>query len=48
LSSVGSATVNVKDHLNATVSSLGSVYYVGSPEVDYRITSMGKIKKIEN
>ena len=46
LSSVGSATINVKDRLSVTVSSLGSVYYIGSPEIDYRITSRGKIKRI--
>ena len=48
LSSVGNARVNVRDYLNASVSSLGSVYFLGSPTVDYKITSMGKIKKIGN
>jgi len=46
LSSAGSATINVKDHLNARVSSTGSVYFVGSPTVDYKVSSVGKIKKI--
>jgi hypothetical protein len=48
LSSVGNATINVQDYLSVTSSSMGSVYYVGSPTVESKITSMGKIKKIGN
>jgi hypothetical protein len=48
LSSVGSATINVKDYLDVSVSSLGSVYYIGNPTVDSRVSSMGRIKKIRD
>ena len=46
LSSAGSATINVRDYLDAKISSTGSVYFVGNPEVYSKITSIGKIENI--
>jgi hypothetical protein len=46
LSSLGSATINVQDYLDARISSTGSVYFVGNPTVRSRITSLGKLEKI--
>jgi hypothetical protein len=46
LSSVGDAIINVQEYLDATISSMGSVYYIGNPRVNYRVTSRGKIEKI--
>ncbi len=42
---VGSAVVNVSDRLDATVSGIGSIEYIGSPQVKESVKGMGKIKK---
>ena len=42
---VGSAVVNVSEHLDASVSGLGSIEYVGSPQVTESVKGMGSIKK---
>ena len=43
LSSSGSATISVNEVLKATTTSSGSVSYYGSPKVDSRRTSSGKV-----
>ncbi len=40
------ATVRVSDQLFATVTSSGSVYYIGSPRVDAKISGTGRVSKI--
>jgi hypothetical protein len=42
---VGSAVVKVSEQLNASVSGLGSIEYIGSPQVKESIKGMGVIKK---
>jgi hypothetical protein len=42
---VGSAVVNVSEELNATVLGIGSIEYIGSPQVKESIKGMGAIKK---
>jgi Putative auto-transporter adhesin, head GIN domain len=42
---VGSAVVNVSEELNATVLGIGSIEYVGSPQVKESVKGMGAIKK---
>ena len=44
-SGVGSAVVNVSDRLDATVSGVGSVEYIGSPEVQKSVKGVGTFKK---
>ena len=44
-SSAGSASVRVSEYLKATCTSSGSIYYSGSPEVDKRRTSSGRIRQ---
>ncbi len=44
-SGVGSAIVNVTDQLDATVSGVGSVQYVGSPHVRESARGVGRVKK---
>lgn len=44
-SGVGSAVVNVSDRLDATVSAVGSVEYIGSPQVRESVKGVGSIKK---
>lgn len=48
LSSSGSATIRVRDHLQAHLSSSGGVRYVGSPTLDVRTTSSGDVERIGN
>lgn len=48
LTSSGSATVQVSDRLSGGLSSSGNIYYVGSPEVDVRMTSSGKTIQIDD
>lgn len=43
LSSVGCAEVYVTEILDATVSSLGSLYYKGNPQVYQTVTSFGRV-----
>jgi Putative auto-transporter adhesin, head GIN domain len=42
---VGSAVVNVSEELNATVLGLGSIEYIGSPQVKESVKGMGSVKK---
>jgi hypothetical protein len=42
---VGSAVVNVSEELNATVLGIGSIEYIGSPQVRESVKGMGAIKK---
>lgn len=42
---VGSAVVNVSEELNATVLGIGSIEYIGSPQVKESVKGMGTIKK---
>ena len=42
---VGSAVVNVSEYLDASVSGLGSIEYIGSPQVTESVKGMGTIKK---
>lgn len=42
---VGSAMVNVSEYLDASVSGLGSIEYIGSPQVTESVKGMGTIKK---
>ena len=44
-SGVGSAVVNVSDRFDASVSGVGSIEYVGSPEVRESVEGVGKVKK---
>jgi len=46
ISSSGDATIRVRDYLNSTLSSSGSVYYIGNPSVDTKSSSSGKVKKL--
>lgn len=48
LSSSGSATIRVRDHLQAHLSSSGDVRYVGSPTLDVKTTSSGDVERIGN
>lgn len=45
-SGVGSAVVNVSDQLDATVSGVGSVEYIGSPQVQKSGRGLGDVKKL--
>jgi hypothetical protein len=42
-SSTGNARVNVSDQLNATISSVGSIYYKGNPRISVHDSSIGKL-----
>ena len=44
-SGMGSAVVNVSENLDATVSGVGSVEYIGSPQVRESVRGVGTIKK---
>lgn len=46
LSGLGSATVRVRDRLDVTISGAGSVRYVGDPEVEQRVTGIGRVQRI--
>jgi hypothetical protein len=46
LTSSGSATIWVRDHLQANLSSSGDVRYIGNPKVDARTTSSGDIEQV--
>jgi Putative auto-transporter adhesin, head GIN domain len=48
VNSAGSATLWVTDALTATVNSIGSLSYRGSPTVEEHATSLGTIRKIDN
>lgn len=43
VSSAGSAEVNVSKYLDATISSIGSVYYIGYPAIVQVISSLGRL-----
>lgn len=45
VSSSGDAYVRVRDHLKARTSSSGDIYYYGSPSVDEKETSSGRVRK---
>jgi hypothetical protein len=45
-SGAGSATVRVSDHLNASLSGVGSIRYYGSPMVQQHKSGVGSITKI--
>jgi hypothetical protein len=47
LTSSGTTTVQVSDRLSGHLSSSGNIYYVGSPEVDVRMTSSGKTIQVD-
>ncbi len=42
---VGSAVVNVSEQLEASVSGIGAIEYIGSPQVQESMKGMGEIKK---
>jgi hypothetical protein len=46
LTSSGEATIRVSEHLTGSLSSSGNINYVGSPEVDVRMTSSGRTVQI--
>jgi len=48
VNSAGSATLWVTEALIATVNSVGSLSYRGSPAVEEHLTSLGTIRKIDN
>ena len=43
VNSAGNAFVNVSDHLDVTLTSLGSLFYVGSPQITQNISGLGKV-----
>lgn len=45
LSGVGNVVVNVRERLDATVSGLGSVEYIGSPALQEHVTGLGTIRQ---
>jgi hypothetical protein len=47
IGSLGSATVRVRDRLNATIDSAGFVYYIGDPVVSSDIRGSGEVVRIE-
>lgn len=46
ISSSGGATIRVHDYLRASLSSSGTLGYVGDPEVDQRVRGSGRIRQI--
>ena len=46
LTGSGAATVNVRDRLDATILSIGSVYYLGDPVLTTSISGTGRVVKI--
>jgi hypothetical protein len=40
---VGSATVRVRERLTASITGAGSIYYLGSPEVESTVTGTGRV-----
>lgn len=42
---LGSAVINVSEQLDATLTGVGSVEYIGSPQVRESMQGVGKIKK---
>lgn len=42
----GSATIKVKDLLNAEIIGPGQIYYIGNPQVNQKISSEGKLTRI--
>jgi len=42
----GSATVNVTDSLNATITGVGSINYIGDPDVTFKRLGVGNINNI--
>jgi Putative auto-transporter adhesin, head GIN domain len=42
---VGSAVINVSDRLDATLTGVGSVEYIGSPQIQESVQGVGRIKK---
>jgi len=43
VNSAGSAFINVNDYLDATLTSLGSVFYTGYPQITQSINSIGRV-----
>lgn len=43
VNSAGNAFVNVSDFLDATLTSLGSVFYIGYPQITQSINSIGRV-----
>jgi len=48
VSGLGSATVNVSDHLKVTISGGGSVEYLGSPTVEQNISGLGHVERLSD
>lgn len=48
LSSSGSATILVKDQLNANLTSSGDLRYLGNPDLDVSISSSGRITNLDD
>jgi hypothetical protein len=46
ISGSGSATLRVKDELNATVSGAGTINYYGSPQITRQISGAGSVKSL--
>jgi hypothetical protein len=44
-SGVGNAVVNVSEKLDASVSGVGSIEYIGTPQVTEKVSGIGKVKK---
>lgn len=47
ISGAGSASVNARDQLTASVSGAGNVRYIGDPKVKSNISGAGKVNRIE-
>ena len=45
ISGLGNVVVNVSDSLNADMSGVGSVEYIGSPQVHQSVSGLGRVKK---
>ena len=48
VSGLGSATVNVREHLKVTISGGGSVEYLGSPTVEQNISGLGHVERLSD
>jgi len=46
ITSSGSATIRVSDYLKASLSSSGSVHYIGLPKVESHVSSSGRVRQV--
>jgi hypothetical protein len=47
ITSNGTATIRVSDHLSGRLSSSGNIYYIGNPELNVRTASSGRTEQIK-